>query len=117
MRVLSLLALAILPATILCAKKETASRFDTLFQQSHSSTPLKLDDASYEQLTNIHRDYTAVVLLTALEARFGCQLCREFAPEWDILAKSWNKGDRKGVSRTIFATLDFSNGKATFQNV
>jgi len=117
MRVLSLLALAILPATILCAKKETASRFDTLFQQSHSSTPLKLDDASYEQLTNIHRDYTAVVLLTALEARFGCQLCREFAPEWDILAKSWNKGDRKGVSRTIFATLDFSNGKATFQKM
>lgn len=78
---------------------------------------MKLDDASYEELTKTPRDYSAVVLLTALEARFGCNLCKEFQPEWEILGKSWTRGDKAGESRVLFGTLDFTDGKATFQKV
>lgn len=57
------------------------------------------------------------MLLTALEARFGCQLCRDFQPEWELLAKSWTKADKKGESRLVYGTLDFTDGKGTFQSL
>jgi oligosaccharyltransferase complex subunit gamma len=44
-------------------------------------------------------------------------LCREFQPEWELLAKSWTKGDKKSESRLVYGTLDFTDGKATFQGV
>lgn len=57
------------------------------------------------------------VLLTALETRFGCQLCQEFAPEWEVLGRSWTRGDKAGESRLIFGTLDFADGRETFISV
>ena len=93
------------------------SRFEEYHAASLSSTPLKLDDNSYEDLTSTKRDYTTVVLLTAQDARFGCQLCRDFEPEWHIIAKSWIKGDKRGMKRVLYGTLDFADGKETFQKV
>lgn len=93
------------------------SRFEEYHAASLSSTPIKLDDNSYEDLTSTKRNYTTVVLLTAQDARFGCQLCRDFEPEWDIIAKSWIKGDKRGGTRVLYGTLDFADGKETFQKV
>ena len=93
------------------------SRFEEYHAASLSSTPIKLDDNSYEHLTSTKRDYTTVVLLTAQDARFGCQLCRDFQPEWDIIAKSWIKGNKRGGIRVLYGTLDFADGKETFQKV
>jgi oligosaccharyltransferase complex subunit gamma len=52
-----------------------------------------------------------------LEPRFGCMLCRDFQPEWDLLGKSWMKGDKNGATRLVFGTLDFVDGKNVFQSV
>lgn len=93
------------------------SRFEEYHATSLSSTPIKLDDNSYEDLTSTKRDYTTVVLLTAQDARFGCQLCRDFEPEWHIIARSWIKGDKHGGKRVLYGTLDFADGKETFQKV
>ena len=111
------ISLVLLPITSFAAQKNTQDRYSKYHSRSRSTSPLKLDDDSYEGLTNTPRDYTAVVLLTALEARFGCQMCREFQPEWDLIAKSWTKGDRNGASRVLYGTLDFVDGKGTFQKV
>lgn len=111
------LVVSLLPFAALAAKKPAADKFQQFHTKALSSTPLKLDDATYGQLTSGGRDYSVAVLLTALENRFGCQLCREFQPEWDLLSKSWTKGDKKGESRLIYGTLDFSEGKGTFQSV
>jgi hypothetical protein len=116
MRWLQLLTASLLPLTALAAKKSTGDRFKD-FRAKTASGPLKLDDPTYTQLTKAPRDYSVVVLLTALGARFGCQLCQEFQPEWEVLAKSWSKGDKKGDSRLIYGTLDFEDGKNTFQSV
>jgi oligosaccharyltransferase complex subunit gamma len=105
------------PAGLSAAKKSTGERFDQFYSQALSSTPVKLADGSYKELTEAPRDYTVAVLLTALEARFGCQLCREFQPEWDLLSRSWLKGDKAGNSRLIFGTLDFAEGRDTFMSV
>jgi oligosaccharyltransferase complex subunit gamma len=118
MRWLQLLAASLLPFTALAAKKPSGDRFQDFRAKSLSSgAPVKLDDASYGQLTKAPRDYSVAVLLTALEQRFGCELCRNFQPEWDILGKSWTKGDKKAEGRLLFGTLDFVDGKNTFQSV
>ncbi len=98
-------------------KKSSEQRFKEFHHLSRSSPALKLNDASYNSLTAVPRDYTVAVLLTALDARFGCQLCREFQPEWDLVAKSWFKGDRAGESRLLFGTLDFAEGRDVFVSV
>lgn len=99
------------------AKSRSIDKFEEYHTKSLSTAPVKLDDASYEDLTSLPRNYSAAIILTAIEARFGCQLCRDFQPEWDVIGKSWIKGDRNGESRVIFGTLDFLEGKGTFQKV
>ncbi|KAK8089274.1 magnesium transporter protein 1 [Apiospora hydei] len=119
MRWLPLFISLALPFGTLAAKKPSspADTFNDFHTKAISTTPVKLADSSYKKLTASPRDYSVTVLLTAMDARFGCQLCREFQPEWDLLAKSWLKGDRNAESRIIFSTLDFSDGRDTFISV
>ncbi len=118
MRVLQIGAALLLPLGILAAKKSTGDRYgDYHSKQVSSLAPIKLDDASYNAMTKAPRDYATAVLLTALDARFGCSLCHDFQPEWELLTKSWTKGDKSGDSRLVFGTLDFMDGKQTFQSV
>jgi oligosaccharyltransferase complex subunit gamma len=113
----SFFSLALLATGSLAAKQTPAERFTEFHAKSLSSAPVKLVDRTYKSLTGTPRDYTVAVLLTALESRFGCQLCREFQPEWDLLARSWIKGDKQGASRLVFGTLDFSDGRDVFLSV
>ena len=101
----------------LAAKKPAGGRFEDFHSLSLSSTPLKLDDSVYDELTATPRDYSVAILLTALEPQFGCQTCRDVQPEWDLIAKSWAKGDKSGSSRVLYGTLDFAHGKGAFQKV
>ena len=113
----SLVSLTLLIVGCTAAKRSSEKRYTEYHTKSLSSSPIKLDDVSYKDLTAVPRDYTVVVLLTAMESRFGCQLCREFQPEWDLLAHSWVKGDKAGESRVIFSTLDFNDGRNIFLEV
>jgi oligosaccharyltransferase complex subunit gamma len=106
----------LLPLTVLAAKKSSADKFSQYrTQQLSAAGALKLDDNEYSKLTAAPRDYGVAILLTALESRFGCTMCHEFQPEWELLAKSWTKGDKKQESKLVFGTLDFVNGQKTFQ--
>jgi hypothetical protein len=113
----SFVATSLLALVALAAKKSSADRFNEFHSSALSSSPIKLLDSSYKSLTSSPRDYTVAVLLTALENRFGCQLCREFQPEWELLSRSWIRGDKQGQSRLLFGTLDFSDGRDTFMSV
>lgn len=117
MRLLFLFAIALLPVVTLSKDVDPEARFRKYHQKLVSNAPLKLDDGVYDQITAAPRNFSTVVLLTALEAKFGCQLCRDFQPEWEVVARSWTRGDKPGESRVLFGTLDFSDGKATFQKV
>lgn len=87
------------------------------YQAISRSAPIVLDDSSYGELVSKPRDYHVAVVLTATEARFGCILCRDFQPEWELIAQSWNKGSKPDGLKLLFGTLDFANGKGTFQKV
>lgn len=113
MRLLRFLAGTLLAATALAAK----SSGDRYKDNVGKTPPFKLDDNSYGKLTSAPRDFAVAILLTAMKPQFGCQMCREFDPEWDLLSKSWTRGDKNGETRLLFATLDFVDGKSTFQSV
>ncbi|KAK8138813.1 oligosaccharyltransferase complex subunit gamma [Apiospora sp. TS-2023a] len=119
MRWLPLFISLALPFGTLAAKKPAtpADTFNGFHTKALAATPVKLADSSYKKLTASPRDYSVAVLLTAMDSRFGCQLCHEFQPEWELLAKSWLRGDKKAESRIIFSTLDFSDGRDTFISV
>lgn len=117
MKFLSSFVICLLPAICLAVKKDLGNRFEDYHAKSLLSAPLKLDDASYDELTGAPRNFSVVTLLTALEARFGCQLCRDFQPEWELIGRSWARGDKDGKTRVLHGTLDFSDGKGTFQKV
>lgn len=102
---------------VLAAKRSSEERFASFHTKAlAASSAVKLTDASFRELTSGPRDYSVAVLLNALDNRYGCQMCREFQPEWDLLAKSWTKGDKKADSRLVFATLDFSDGRDVFMS-
>ncbi|KAJ4992194.1 OST3 OST6 family protein [Stagonosporopsis vannaccii] len=117
MRWFQVLTASLLPFTALAAKKTGDKFTDARAKTLDIGRPLKLDDGGYNSLTKGQRDFSVAVLLTALDARFGCVLCREFQPEWELLGKSWTKGDKDGQTRTLFGTLDFADGKTTFQSL
>lgn len=112
-----LLSAAFLVAGALGARKAPGDQFQAYHAKSLSSSPLKLSETSYKTLTTGSRDYSVAVLLTALETRFACQLCREFQPEYNLLAKSWTQGDKNAESRLLFGTLDFIDGRDVFISV
>ena len=121
MRWLSFLTSSLLCVGTLAAKKKADAGVD-IFEGFHSKqlsgSPIKLDDASYKKLVaGTPRDYSSAILLTAMDARYACQLCREFQPEYDLLARSWTKGDKAGESRMVFSVLDFNDGRETFMSV
>lgn len=102
---------------ITLAQSAGNDKFRELRSLSKSSEPIDLDESTYHKLTSAPRDYHTAILLTASEARFGCQLCREFQPEWDLLARSWNKGATQDTARVIFGTLEFMKGRDVFMKV
>jgi oligosaccharyltransferase complex subunit gamma len=103
-----------IPATLAAAP--ITDKFEK-YQSISRLAPLQLNDLSYDDITSKPRDYHVAVVLTATEARFGCVLCRDFQPEFDLIARSWNKGSKPDDLKLLFGTLDFRNGKAAFQKV
>lgn len=116
MRVLRYLALAALSVTALAAKKVPTGTYEK-YSKLATSAPLELDEQSYVELSTAPRDYTAAILLTALDAKYACGICKEFDPEWSVIARSWHKGDKKGANRMLFGTLDFDKGRNIFIQV
>lgn len=107
----------LLGAALAKTKQTSAERFDEFHALARTGSPLKLTEKSFKALTATPRDYSVAVLLTAMESRVGCQLCKDFQPEWDLLGKSWTQGDRKGDSRLLLGTLDFADGREVFVSV
>ncbi|KIW63055.1 hypothetical protein PV04_09933 [Phialophora macrospora] len=116
MRFLRLLALTALSlgAAVSARKAPKTSKFDTY---SSNTAPFELDETSYNDLTASPRDYSLAVLLTARDAKYACGICRDFDPEWSIVGRSWQKGDRSGHTRVLFSTLDFDQGRSVFMKL
>ncbi|KIW14919.1 hypothetical protein PV08_07704 [Exophiala spinifera] len=117
MHLFKYLALTALSIATVSAKKASPTKFDTYFSKQASSAPFEIDEKGYNDLTTAPRDYHLAVLLTARDARYACGLCKEFDPEWNILGRSWQKGDKHGDHRLLLSTVDFDNGRNVFMKL
>lgn len=119
MRLLPLLT-AFTSLLSLTVAQKAANKYQTFADLASSSKGAKgvvlLNDQLFGDLTGPHRNFTSVVLFTALDNRFGCVLCRDFQPEFDVLGNSWHKEHPKSDG-LFFGVLDFSVGKQTFQRL
>ncbi|KAF3169870.1 oligosaccharyl transferase subunit ost3/OST6 [Orbilia oligospora] len=119
MRLLPLLTAFTSLFSLTVAQKST-NKHQTFADLASSSKGSKgvvlLNDQLFGDLTGPNRNFTSVVLFTALDARFGCVLCRDFQPEFDLLGNSWHKEHPKSDG-LFFTILDFSVGKQTFQRL
>lgn len=117
--ILSLLAIQhIVSGAAAAAAAGGDDKFAKLQQLSARSKSgvLQLTNTLYDDITTAPRNYTAVVLLTALDAKFGCMLCKEIQPEYELLARSWQAQHKKGDG-LVFSMLDFAKGRETFMKV
>ncbi|KAI9337187.1 hypothetical protein BD770DRAFT_401312 [Pilaira anomala] len=83
--------------------------------QDSNTGLIKLNSNSYERFTEGKRNYGLVVLLTALDSQFNCVPCREFDPEYNLVAKSFQKN--KDSKNLFFGHLDFKDGQAVYQKL
>ncbi|CEH17921.1 Oligosaccharyltransferase, gamma subunit [Ceraceosorus bombacis] len=92
------------------------------FLQQASTSPHGIIDLpnpqSFVQITSGARNYSSVVLLTAVKSGVSCQPCNTFAPVYETLAKSW-KSKSRGSSKAdvIFSLLEFKDGQDVFRQL
>ncbi|KAI5956349.1 OST3 [Candida jiufengensis] len=58
---------------------------------------LPLNDENFENILNGKRDYHIIAFLTSESSQINCVLCREIAPEFEIIADSWFKDHPDGI--------------------
>ncbi|KAK9375318.1 uncharacterized protein V1513DRAFT_443478 [Lipomyces chichibuensis] len=78
---------------------------------------IRLTDNNFDSVVSAPRDYGLVVLLTAEAPQMGCHLCREFGPNYNLVAQSWHHEHPKGGDGLYFGVLDFRDGQKTFQKL
>jgi len=61
------------------------------------------------------RNYSTVLMLTALAPQRQCGICKEVNQEFQILASSWKYSSGFASNRLFFAMVDFDDGSDVFQ--
>jgi len=113
---LSFLTVSSLAAVAVAAVEDKLVKYSQLAASEPKAGLITLTNDLYSEIVAAPRNYTAVVLLTALNPKFGCVLCRELHPEYELLAKSW-LGQHKDSDGLLFASLDFGAGRETFMKL
>ncbi|XP_046325792.1 tumor suppressor candidate 3-like [Haliotis rufescens] len=62
------------------------------------------------------RNYSMIVMLTALQAQRQCSVCRQANEEYTILANSW-RYSQQFSNKLFFALVDYDEGPDVFQNL
>ncbi|KAK9367150.1 hypothetical protein V1509DRAFT_567548 [Lipomyces kononenkoae] len=78
---------------------------------------IRLTDQNFDNVVSAPRGYSLVVLLTAEAPQMGCHLCREFGPDYNLVAQSWHREHPKGGDGLYFGILDFRDGQKTYQKL
>ena len=80
---------------------------------------ITLDDSTYPYYAiSTPRPYTLIVLLTALNPKYKCTLCKSLDAEYTLLAESYRAEMRakRQAPSVFFLRLDYEQSPRTFQN-
>ncbi|KAG8821991.1 regulator of ime2 [Serendipita sp. 399] len=74
-----------------------------------------LDAELFEKITSKNREWSVSLQFTALSPTMKCSPCREFAPSFASVAKSWSTVDPEQRNQHFFALLDFADAVEVFR--
>jgi oligosaccharyltransferase complex subunit gamma len=86
-------------------------------QLSKDGSVLQLDSQAFKLYTEEPRNYSLVVMFTALDSSVGCEPCWKLKPEFDLVAADfYSKVGRQSEEgkKLFFCSLDFMNGRDAF---
>ncbi|KAF0339852.1 magnesium transporter protein-like protein 1 precursor [Gigaspora margarita] len=96
------------------AKPSLESKVALLNQASSQNLGVvELDSNLYDEFVAKPRNYSMAILLTALDPQINCIPCKEFDPEFRLVARSWLEAGNE-PSRLYFGVLDFKNGREVY---
>ena len=72
---------------------------------------LTVTDDTYDLFAKGQRNYSLVLLATALDSRIGCDQCRLFHPDFQLVAQSYESLDGGDL---YFGIVDFGKGRQVF---
>lgn len=83
-----------------------------------SNNVIALTDKNVDKILGGDRDYELIVLLTTTSLKLDCVLCRDFAPHFPIVARSYARAHPNGVGpdskNVYFLVADFEKSKKIF---
>lgn len=108
-----------------CAKqkksKESATaqleqKISGLVELASRRPVIKMNGDKFRQyVKSSPRNYSTVLMLTALAPQRQCGICKEVNQEFQILASSWKYSSGFASNRLFFAMVDFDDGSDVFQ--
>lgn len=94
-----------------------AKRVQQLNDLSTKRSVLKFNLQKYNDLVRQGpRNYSVVIMFTALAPQRQCAICRQAADEYQILANSYRYSDAFS-GQLYFAMVDFDDGSEVFQRL
>jgi len=78
---------------------------------------IKLSNKNFKELVKSQpKNYTVIVMFTALQSHRGCAICRQASDEFSLVANSYRYSQFYS-SKMFFAMVDFDEGSEAFQSM
>jgi oligosaccharyltransferase complex subunit gamma len=106
-------------ATAVPKKKEAVldDKVAQLTDWNNKKTVIRLDGNKFRAYVKAPpRNYSVVVMLTALQAQRQCSVCRQASEEFHIVANSWRYSQQYS-NRLFFAMVDYDDGADVFSSL
>uniref|UniRef100_A0A1D1Z6I9 Magnesium transporter protein 1 n=1 Tax=Anthurium amnicola TaxID=1678845 RepID=A0A1D1Z6I9_9ARAE len=104
----------LLPSPVSATKPSLETKVHKLNDATRKNQGVvELNSNLYDEVTSKPRNYSIIILLTALDPAINCVPCKDFDPEFRLVARSW-LGSGNIPSRIYFGVLDFKNGREVY---
>ncbi|KAH9519860.1 tumor suppressor candidate 3 [Bulinus truncatus] len=100
-------------------KKEESvgDKVQQLMEWNNKKSIIRMNGEKFKQyVKNSPRNYSVVVMLTALQPQRSCVVCKQANEEFQILANSWRYSQQYS-NRLFFALVDYDEGSDVFQSL
>lgn len=95
-------------------KKELNEKVHQLMEWSNKKSVIRMDGDKYRSyLKSTPRNYSVILMLTALQAQRQCAVCKQANEEFQIVANSW-RFSAQYSNKLFFAMVDFDEGSDVF---
>jgi len=102
-------------ASVAVASYSSAWKVEKLNEALISEPLIKYDSKAFEKFVEGPRNFSTILMLTAVTGQQNCEPCRLLLPEFQAAANSW--AALKHPSRLYFAMVDYQSGSEVFNKL